>query len=223
MKNTFSLTEVSLFLAGNYSLIKYFHNLKFEIMKTKFFVTVAAMFFFTGTLFAQFTIGIKGGANMGKITGESFKDEFKLGYQIGGFVTIPLGSTFAIQPEVLFNQTNVDTSTKFSDIYSFNQIKDIQLKQLLIPIMLNINLNKFLALQLGPQFGVAINQDKSLLQNGSDAFKSGMFSGAAGLQLRVSKLRVYGRFTGGMTNLDNVGDKENWKVQNIQLGIGLAL
>lgn len=193
-------------------------------MKTKFFSLAIAIFLFTGTVAAQgFTIGIKGGADLGKISGESFKDEFKLGYQIGGFATIPLGKTFAIQPEVLFNQTNADTSSRFSDIYAFNEIRNIELKQLLIPIMLNVNFNKYLALQVGPQFGVILDQDKNLLQNGSAAFKSGMFSAAAGLQLSVSKLRVYGRFTGGVTNLDNVGDKDNWKVQNIQLGIGLAL
>lgn len=193
-------------------------------MKTKILMAFATVLFFAGTVSAQrFTIGIKGGADLGKISGESFKDEFKLGYQIGGFATIPLGKTFAIQPEVLFNQTNADTSTRFSDIYAFNQISNIELKQLLIPIMLNVNFNKYLALQVGPQFGVILNQDKNLLQNGGDAFKGGMFSAAAGLQLSVSKIRVYGRFTGGVTNLDNVGDKENWKVQNIQLGIGLAL
>lgn len=193
-------------------------------MKTKISIFIAIAMFMSGSLFAQkFSFGIKGGADLGKIDGHSFKDEFKLGYQIGGFVTIPLGKVIALQPEVLFNQTNVDTSNQFSDIYDFNQINNIQLKQLLIPVMVNFNLNKVLALQVGPQFGVILDQDKNLLQNGEDTFKSGAFAVAGGLQLSLSKFRFYGRFTGGVTNLDNVGNKDSWKVQNIQLGIGLAL
>lgn len=193
-------------------------------MKTKYCLLIAFVFF-TSSLFAQgFTIGIKGGANLGKITGKTFKDEFKTGYQIGGFVTIPIGNKIAIQPEILFDQTNVDTSSQFSDVYdNLNHINNIELKRLTIPIMLNYNLNKYVTLQVGPQFGIAINQDKNLVQNGKDAFKSGDFAVAAGLQLNLSKFRVYGRFSGGMTDIDNLGTNDTWKVQNIQVGLGLAL
>lgn len=192
-------------------------------MKTKYFLLIAFVLF-SSSLFAQgFTLGIKGGANLGKISGKTFKDEFKLGYQIGGFATIPLGGRIAIQPEVLFNQTNVDTSSQFSDVYDFNHINNIELKRLTIPIMLNYNLNKYLTLQVGPQFGIVMNQDKNLVQNGKDAFKSGDFAVAAGLQLNLLKFRVYGRFSGGVTDIDNVGNNDTWKVQNIQLGVGLAL
>ncbi len=192
-------------------------------MKTKSLLFASCLLFFTASFGQKFTIGIKGGANLGKISGESFKDEYKLGYQIGGFATIPLGGRVGIQPEVLFNQTNVDTSSNFRDIYNFKNINKVELKQLTIPILLNVNLNKYLTLQAGPQFGIAINQDKNLLENGQDAFKTGDFAVTGGLQVNLLKFRLYGRFTGGATNLDNIGDKENWKVQNISVGIGLAL
>ncbi len=192
-------------------------------MKTKIFLLCAVIFFSASTFAQHFSLGIKGGANLGKITGHTFKDEFKLGYQIGGFATIPLGKVIAIQPEVLFNQTNVDTSNRFSDIYQFNKIDKIELNQILIPVMVNFNINRVLTLQVGPQFDVVINQDKNLLQNGGDAFRGGNFAGAAGVQLNLMKFRIYGRFTGGITNMDNIGEKENWKVQNIQVGVGLSL
>lgn len=192
-------------------------------MKTKLFFFIA-LFFAGSSVFAQgFTLGVKGGANLGKISGQSFKDEFTLGYQVGGFATIPMGSKFAIQPEVMFNQTNLDTSSSFSDVYDFNHVGQVELKHLTIPILLNYNLNKYLTLQLGPQFGVILDQDKDLMQNGKDAFKSGNFAIAAGAQVNLMRFRVYGRFVGGLTNLDNVGDKENWKAQSIQLGVGIAL
>jgi hypothetical protein len=89
--------------------------------------------------------------------------------------------------------------------------------------MVNYNLSNIFAIQAGPQFGVLIDKSKNLVQNGKDAFKSGDFSLAAGLQLKVSKFRVYGRFVGGLTDLNNLDNNDTWKVQMIQLGIGLGL
>jgi len=68
-----------------------------------------------------------------------------------------------------------------------------------------------------------LDKSKSLVQNGKDAFKSGDFSLAAGLQLKVTKFRAYGRFVGGLTDLNNLNNNDTWKVQMIQVGVGLAL
>ena len=192
-------------------------------MKNKIISIVALFLFISSSLFSQgLSIGIKGGANLGKISGHTFKDEFALSYHIGAFATIG-GEKWAIQPEVLFSQINADTSTQFSDVYAFNHIGQIELKALTIPILLNYKLNQFITLQAGPQFGVIIDQDKNLLQNGKDAFKGGDFSLAAGVQLNLLKFRVYGRFVGGMTDLKNIEADDTWKVQAIQLGVGLSL
>ncbi|MEO6219471.1 MAG: porin family protein [Ginsengibacter sp.] len=192
-------------------------------MKTQL-LPLALLLFIGSTAFSQtFKLGIKGGANLGKISGVSFKDEFSLGYHVGGFATIGLGNKFAIQPEVLFNQVNNDTSTNFSDIFMVKNADKIQLKYLSIPILLNYNINKFITLQAGPQFGVLLNKNDNLLQNGSNAFKSGNFSLIGGLQLNLLKFRVYGRFVGGQTNIDNLGSNDTWKTKAIQLGVGFAL
>lgn len=184
----------------------------------------AAILFMGSSAFSQkFTLGIKAGANMGKMSGNSFKDEFTLGYQIGGFATIPFGDKIAIQPEVMWNQTNLDTASSFSDVYEFNKINKIRLNSLSIPIMLNYNIVKYLTLQVGPQFGIVLDQDKNILQNGKEAFKSGNFSLVGGVQLNLAKFRVYGRYVGGLTNMDNVGDKESWKASAVQVGLGIAL
>ena len=184
----------------------------------------AAILFMGSSAFSQkFTLGIKGGANLGKMTGKSFKEEFTLGYQAGGFATIPFGDKFALQPEVMFNHSSLDTASNFSQVYQFNKVNNVSFNSLSIPIMLNYNIVKYLTLQVGPQFGVVLDQNKNLMQNGKDAFKSGNFSLAGGLQLNLLKFRVYGRYVGGLTNLDNVGDKESWKANAIQLGLGIAL
>jgi len=192
-------------------------------MKIRTIFFAAILLLTSSSLFSQrLAVGIKGGANLGKISGHTFKDEFALSYHIGAFATIG-GEKWAIQPEVLFSQINADTSNQFSDVYAFNHIGQIELKALTIPILLNYNLNKFITLQAGPQFGVIIDQDKNLLQNGKDAFKGGGFSLAGGVQLNLLKFRVYGRFVGGMTDLKNIEANDTWKVQAIQLGVGLSL
>lgn len=191
-------------------------------MKTKI-IPVAILLLISSSLFSQgLTFGIKAGANMSKISGHSFKDEYNLGYHAGAFVTIG-GKKWAIQPEVLFNQVNTDTATSFHEVTGFNNVSKIQLHYLSIPILVNYNISNILALQFGPQFGILMDQNKSLTQNGKDAFKSGDFSLAAGLQLKVLKFRAFGRFVGGTTDVNNLSSNDTWKVSMIQLGVGLAL
>ncbi|MDP4285986.1 MAG: porin family protein [Bacteroidota bacterium] len=191
-------------------------------MKTKI-LSVVILLLITSSLFAQkFSLGIKGGANLGKMSGQSFKDQFTLGYQVGAFATIGFGK-FGIQPEVLFNQVNVDTASNFSQVYQLNHVDKISLKGLTIPILLNYNLNKFITLQAGPQFGILIDNNKDFLQNGRDAFKSGDFSLVGGIQLNILRFRIYGRFVGGLTDLNNIQSSETWKAQTIQLGVGIKL
>ena len=191
-------------------------------MKTKFFL-IAASLLISSSLFSQgLTFGIKAGANLGKISGQSFKNEYNLGYHAGAFVTIG-GKKWAIQPEVLFNQVNTDTATSFNEITGFKNVNKIQLHYLSIPIMLNYKVSNILALQFGPQFGILIDKNQGLVQNGKDAFKSGDFSLAGGLQLNLLKFRVYGRFIGGVTDINNLPNSDTWKIQMIQVGVGFAL
>ncbi len=118
---------------------------------------------------------------------------------------------------------NNDTTTSFSDVFRVKNVKNIQLKYLSIPVLLNYNINKFLALQAGPQFGILLNKNDNLLQNGENAFKSGNFAVVGGLQLNLLKFRAYGRFVGGQTDISNLSNSDTWKTTAIQLGVGFTL
>ena len=168
-------------------------------------------------------IGFKGGANINKLTGKSFDDQFSFGYHVGGFFSAGLGKKFAIQPEILFNQINVDTSSSFSTVYQFNKVDKVQLKYLSIPILLNYKPIKFITLQAGPQFGILTNKSKTLLQNGKEAFKTGDLSILAGAQVNISHINIYARYAVGLSNLNDIDNKEKWKSQSIQIGMGLTL
>jgi hypothetical protein len=84
-------------------------------------------------------------------------------------------------------------------------------------------IGNFLSLQAGPQFGVLISQDKTLLQNGGDAFKKGDFSLLAGAQIKFSAIRISGRYVIGLNNINDIDNQDQWKSQGFQVSLGLAL
>ncbi|MDE3234720.1 MAG: porin family protein [Bacteroidota bacterium] len=164
-----------------------------------------------------FRAGIKLGGNFTKISGQSFNQGFDLSYQAGGFAEIDFNKKFGIQPELLWSESKSTTST-WNTLLQPNQ--DVRLDYLNIPILLRYNIGKMLTLNLGPQFGILLNKDNSLLQNGNNAFKNGDFSMVAGAQLNFNVLRIYGRYNIGLTNINDVDNQDKWTHQQIQLGIG---
>jgi hypothetical protein len=200
---------------------------KTKYMKAKILLPLFAALFFSSALMAQFHIGIKGGTNVTKVDGVSFKDKFTYGYHIGGFAEIGLGEKFGIQPEVLFNQysTTVDSNYNniYKDIFTSGQSK-VKLNYLSVPVLLNYKLiGNFLSLQAGPQFSVLMKQDKTLLQNGADAFKKGELSMLGGVQLKLSAIRITGRYAIGLNDINDIDKQDKWKSQGFQVSLGLAL
>jgi hypothetical protein len=111
----------------------------------KLIVPIIACFAIITTAGAQtLKLGVKAGANLGKIDGTDFKSGFQLGYQAGAFAEIGLGKTFGIQPELLFNQTNTKLATNTSQIADVSVNDEIHLNYLSIPILLLINAGKLL-------------------------------------------------------------------------------
>jgi hypothetical protein len=194
-------------------------------MRMKSLFVVAALVF-SSTVFAQFDLGIKGGVNINKIDGKSFRDEFKYGYHLGGFMTVGLGKKIGIQPEVLYSQNTLRVDSSFTNAVNVfqNGLTDVKLNYISIPILLNYKLiGNMLTLQAGPQFGILIDQSRNLLQNGGDAFKKGDFSMVGGVQLKVWKLLVNGRYVVGLNNISDITDDNKWKGQGFQISAGLAI
>lgn len=173
--------------------------------------------------FGQFHLGIKAGADINKLDGKTFKEGFSFGYQAGVFAQIKLSKRLTLQPEVLFAQVNIDTTAEFNDIYNFDNISEVQLKYLKIPILLNINLSKIFSIQAGPQFGILIDQNVNLINNGKNAFKSGDMSLLAGVQINLNTLHIYGRYGIGLDNINDIDNQDKWKTQQIQIGLGVRL
>lgn len=190
-------------------------------MKKIVLATLAVIGFATLGSAQGFHLGVKAGANMGKIDGTPFKDKFNLGYQVGAFAEIPISQTIAIQPELLWSQTN--TTVTDEPLSGLKPGADIHLNYMNIPILLNINAGKLLVLQVGPQFSILTNNHESTLENAGNAFKSGDFALAAGAKVKLGAWSVYGRYNIGLQDISDIDNTGKWKSQELQFGLGLRL
>ena len=196
-------------------------------MKTKLAIMAIALLTMQAAS-AQFRLGAKAGANLVKVDGKSFKDEFRYGYHLGGFAEIVLtkDKKLTLQPEVLFNQYSTTLDSNFKSVYenviNSNQ-SHVKLNYLSFPILLNYKLIGPVYLQAGPAFSVLMDQNRNFLQNSGDAFKKGDFSMIGGAQVRLAKLYLSGRYVVGLANINDIDDQDKWKSQAIQLSVGLSL
>ncbi len=192
-------------------------------MKSKILglITIALL---AGTVsFAQ-GVGIKGGANITKIDGKGFNEEFKSGYSLGGFAEIYFNKKWGIQPEVLWNQYQTKTSQDFDDVIpnGTNDL-DVKLNYLSIPLLLNFRPASFITFQAGPQFGILINKENGLIENGRQAFSKGDLSMLGGVQLNLGGLRVGGRYQVGLSNINDIDNSNKWKNTGFQIYAGIKL
>lgn len=168
-----------------------------------------------------FHVGVKAGANIFKVDGQGYSDGFHFGYNVGAFANINFTSSWGIQPEVLFNQTNYRTGTDFHSVVpgGFDDVKG-KLNYLSIPLLLSFKPVPLLSLQAGPQFGILLNQDKHLIESGKEAFKKGDFSLVGGAQLNIANLVLGGRYVIGLTDINDVTSNSKWKNQGFQVYAG---
>lgn len=192
-------------------------------MKSK--LILASLFLVAGTVASAQGIkfGVRAGANLTKVDGKSFSDEFQFGYHAGGSVELMFSKKWGIQPEVLFSQSSTQTGYTFDTLYnSINpgMIKDIKLNYLTIPLLLTYRPSPILSLQAGPQFGILMSQSKDLVEDGKEAFKNGDLSMLVGAQLQILGFRVYGRYGIGLNNINDIDESDKWRNQTAQIGVG---
>ncbi|MDO5607590.1 MAG: porin family protein [Capnocytophaga sp.] len=179
------------------------------------------MLAFSVTAFSQVHLGAKAGANLGKLDGVAYKDNFELGYQVGGFVSVGLGK-LAVQGEVLFNQTNTTFKDSYTSVWNNAFDKGKTLNYVSVPVLLKYNPEGRVSLMAGPQFSFLTNRDENLWQNGEKLFKETDFSVVAGAELNFKPLSVYARYVWGFSDISNFGN-EKANSQQIQVGLALQL
>ena len=171
-----------------------------------------------------FHVGIKGGANLFKVNGESFSQQFQFGYMAGAFTEIYVTKKWGIQPELNFNQTNYRTGNNFSAVVP-DGVNDVQgkLNWLTIPLLVSYRPIPFLSLLAGPQYGILLNQDEHLINNMGDAFKKGDFSLVGGAQINLGPVMAGARYVVGMSNINDVTNQSTWRNEGWQLYAGFRI
>jgi len=171
-----------------------------------------------------FHMGVKFGTDIQKINGASFSEKFAFGYHLGGFAELKLSKSITIQPELYYSAVKLDTGNTFSQTYNSITLSKLKFGYLNMPLILSIKAGEKMAVQLGSRYGILVDNNLSLRNNVESAFKKGDFSVLAGLQFNFSKLKIYGRYQVGLSNLNDItGSTDKWKSQTIHIGLGLRI
>ena len=168
------------------------------------------------------------GINVNKIQGRSFKDEFRFNYDIRSFLQFNFSRKFGVQPEISFIQASSEQSDDFSDIYDDVSLGGSQLKAKLnylkVGSLLNLNVGptQKIKLQFGPQWGMLLNEKVDSLKTNGNIFREGEFSLTGGIMFQLPFFHFGGRFEQGLTNINDIDNRDKWKTQSFQLFAGIT-
>tara|TARA_B100001146_G_scaffold222761_1_gene235852 strand:- start:62195 stop:62749 length:555 start_codon:yes stop_codon:yes gene_type:complete len=175
-------------------------------------IAICLLFAATSVSAQGLDLGVKAGVNFSNVTDASGFDN-KTGFVVGGFVGGKFNDNVGMQADVLFSQQGAEL-----DAGEFN------LDYVNIPIVLKLYIAKGFHAQIGPQFGVLINDDT---QTGAGEVVNDIatnnfdFSGVVGLGLDIPLgLRLEGRYNFGINSISDgpVFDESNNSVFTLSLG-----
>ncbi|HET6767463.1 MAG TPA: porin family protein [Chitinophagaceae bacterium] len=176
-----------------------------------------------------FRWGFKGGLNLNKIQGQSFKDEFSYNYALGGFMQVNITRKLGIQPEINFVQTSAEQSDDitviYDDLFLDGAQKRAKLDYLKFAGLLNIDVgpSQRVKLQLGPQWGFLVNEAVDSLKTPGDIFKKGELSVLGGIMLQLPLIHIGTRYEIGLTDINGIDNQDKWKSQSWQFFVGITL
>ncbi len=174
-----------------------------------------------------FRIGAKGGININKIQGQSYKSGFNYNYLLGGFMQFNFGR-FGLQPEVNFVQSSSefskDANNVYNDLFFNGSQKKARLNYIKVPLLLNINVgeSKHVKVQIGPQFSGLLKQTVDSLKANNNIFKTSDFSMLGGIWFQLPFINLGARYELGLSNVNDIDNKEKWKSQAFTIFAGFT-
>ncbi len=148
--------------------------------------------FLTSSLFAQISVGAKGGLNVSNLSGlneADYETKALVGFHVGGYVTFNLGRNFALQPELLYSTQGAKLE---------NATEDLKLNYFNIPVVVKFLTNNGFYVEAGPQLGFQVGSvDNTDL---ADDVKNSDFSmvGGIGFQPTKSAFGIGARYNVGL-------------------------
>jgi len=182
----------------------------------------------------EMKLGIKGGVNISNVydaQGDAFVAETKLGFVLGGFLTIPISKFIGIQPEFLFSQKGFRaTGIILGNTYEFRRTTNY----IDIPVFLTLKPTPSLTIMAGPQYSFLIKQSDVLTsslvsslqeqQFNSDNIRKNTFCFIWGADVNFSSMVIGGRIGWDMYNNNGDGTSTTPRYKNYwyQLTLGLV-
>jgi hypothetical protein len=178
-------------------------------------------------------LAIKLGANVAKLSGDSWDNGYKAGF-LGGVAVGLREHRVGVQVEAFFSQTSYTVSGhNFYDAYSgfYNNAADsakngsFKVTYLSIPVLFQLKLIPLLWLQVGPQYSgvVSVNDVDNMVKDAKGLFKSGDLSGVVGLELKLPlHINIGARYILGLSSLNNTNVSGAWQQRNVQVHISYA-
>ena len=120
-------------------------------MKKYVLISLIAAFISTGVMGQGVTFGLKGGANLAKLTNND-DFEFKFGLHFGGVAQIPISEVFNLQPEILYSAQG------YRQNFNGQQVKGL-IDYLNVPFLGSYEVAEGLSFQVGPQLGINIRNE----------------------------------------------------------------
>jgi len=163
---------------------------------------------------AQFSVGIKGGANFSQINSDNFNHSSVAGYQVGAFARI--GNGFYLQPEVYLSSSGGKfDSNENNTAYSAN----VKFTNLNVPLLLGHSFgSKDLNFRImaGPIYTYILSKNETFSNNFEAAFQDfGKYNNStigfqAGGGVDIGPITADLRYEGGLTKInDNFGQRQN--------------
>jgi hypothetical protein len=103
--------------------------------------------------------------------------------------------------------------------------KKSKLNFLEVPLLLNINIgeSKRVKLQIGPAYGGLLKQTvDSLKSNVNSIYKNGEWAAIGGLWIQIPFINMGARYKLGLTELNDIDNRQSWKSQSIQVFVGIT-
>ena len=179
----------------------------------------------------ELKLGFKAGVNFSNVydqQGQDFVAEGKAGFAAGGFVAIPIGKFFGVQPEVMYSQKGFKATGK---VLGFNYDYSRTTSYLDIPLLLQIKPITMLSFVAGPQFSYLLDTKTEF--NGSsstsnepsingDNYKKNIFGFVVGADVNIDHFLLSGRAGWDISKSDVEGNSSapRYKNQVLQLTLG---
>lgn len=173
-------------------------------MKKLFLLAIMAVCFSMTTNAQKVKLGLKGGVNFSKYTGEEnlLESDGRTGYHIGAVLQISLLDVLALQTEVL---------------YSGQGVKDFDLDYINVPVLAKLKFAKVLSLEAGPQFGFLVSDGYPTELVEMESFD---LSAVVGAGVEFGKFFGQVRYNIGFSEISKGSDVKN---ANFQVSVGYYL